>query len=284
MDEKAIVVREVFLTAEEWRKAGATDIIKVGFPAFFCFIYLTLSAQLVHREAITHSQLKHPNILPFLGVYHDDTNSMNSCPLTIVPYIRDGSLQGVLDRGELDNARRLKSLLLGIMKGVSYLHTFDPPVIHGDLHPGNILLDKEDSACVCDFGLSRIRHEVSRTRTKRQGGGLTRFLAPELNSSEGVRFKTSLESDIYSLAMLLFNMWTGEKPFSSIELEWKVSQAIDQEERPERPLITKVEIPQMQGDQLWELINDMWEHIPASRPTTSIVARRLLEVLAGLAG
>ena len=49
--------------------------------------------QLIHREAITHSQLDHPNITPFLGVYRENTHRP---PMVVLPYIERGSLGEVL--------------------------------------------------------------------------------------------------------------------------------------------------------------------------------------------
>jgi serine/threonine protein kinase len=50
--------------------------------------------QLVHREAITHAQLDHPNIIPFLGVYRENTDGP---PMTVLPFIERGSLGDVID-------------------------------------------------------------------------------------------------------------------------------------------------------------------------------------------
>ncbi|KAF8318136.1 kinase-like protein, partial [Clavulina sp. PMI_390] len=230
----------------------------------------------VHREAITHSQLHHPNILPFQGVYHEDSNSP---PLTIVPYIDGGSLQGLLTPKTLIDTTTFQRILFGISEGVCYLHSLQPPVIHGDLHPGNVLLDKKREAYLCDFGLSRVRHEVSRTRTQRVDGGFMRFLAPELTNSEASKFRTTGESDVYSLAMLLFNIWTGERPFSNIELEWRVAVASTTGERPKKPTGRKVRIPQAAEGQFWTLLQQMWDKKPKTRPTSHDVLKRLKGML-----
>ena len=49
--------------------------------------------KLLHREAITHAQLDHPNIIPFLGVYRENTNEP---PMTVLPFIERGSLGDVI--------------------------------------------------------------------------------------------------------------------------------------------------------------------------------------------
>ncbi|KAF8318141.1 kinase-like protein, partial [Clavulina sp. PMI_390] len=167
----------------------------------------------------------------------------------------------------------------GLSEGVCYLHSLQPPVIHGDLHPGNVLLDKDGIAYLCDFGLSRVRHEVSRTRTQRVNGGFIRFLAPELASSPAEKFRTTSESDIYSLAMLLFNLWSGERPFSHIELEWKVTVELVGGNRPKMPAGPRVHIPKAVEKQFWALVQQMWTQKPKKRPTSHDVLERLKEML-----
>ncbi|KAF8296901.1 kinase-like protein, partial [Clavulina sp. PMI_390] len=224
------------------------------------------------REAITHSQLDHPNVLPFLGLYHETAESP---PLTIVPYIDGSSLLGLLAPAPSIDTGTFQRVLLDVTDGVNYLHSLLPPVIHGDLHPGNVLLNQEGKAYLCDFGLSRVRHEVSRTRTNRVNGGSTRFLAPELTDSPDAKFRTTSQSDIYSLAMLLFYMGTGERPFSQIELEWKVAVASVGGNRPEMPTSSRIVIPQMMKESFWSLLGKMWAHEPANRPTSGDVLKQV---------
>ncbi|KAF8311895.1 kinase-like protein [Clavulina sp. PMI_390] len=236
---------------------------------------------MVHREAITQSRLHHPNVLPFLGIHHETGDSL---PLTVVPYINGGSLQRLLNSGKLLDKNEFWSILLGISKGIEYLHSLEPPVIHGDLHPGNVLLNEDGDPCICDFGLSRIRHEVSRTRTQRQDGGRVRFLAPELSDSPETRFRTAWESDIYALAMLYFNVWSGERPFSSIKFEWQVCIAVVNGERPKRPAHTanRVTLPNRVEDLLWKLLHEMWDHDPHRRPGIQDVLKQFEAAWGGI--
>ncbi|KAF8285314.1 kinase-like protein [Clavulina sp. PMI_390] len=228
--------------------------------------------QLVHREAITHSQLHHPNVLPFLGVFYETAHSP---PVTIVPLVDRGSLQDLTRRHELTDAASLHNILKGATLGIEYLHSRNPPVIHGDIHPGNIMVDDNGQAYLCDFGLSRIQHEVTRTRTTIQEGGKLRFLAPELSTSAAERFRTTSASDIFSLAMTFLATWSGRKPFEEVWNEWEVVSRIVQGQRPKRPAHFSVVLHPNSKAAFWTLLENMWVQDAASRPPSSYVLENL---------
>ncbi|KAF8296905.1 kinase-like protein, partial [Clavulina sp. PMI_390] len=224
------------------------------------------------REAITHSQLKHSNILPFLGIFCETPESL---PLTIVPLIGRGSLQDLIKRHELSDLASFQRAT----RGIEYLHSRKPPVIHGDIHPGNILIGDTGQAYLCDFGLSRIQHEVTRTRTTIQEGGKLRFLAPELSISAASRFRTTFASDIFSLSMTFLAVWSGRKPFDEVWNEWEVVACIVGGRRPKRPAFFSVILHPNGEATLWELLESMWAQEPADRPSGSHVGEHLQSAL-----
>ncbi|KAF8312101.1 kinase-like protein [Clavulina sp. PMI_390] len=224
----------------------------------------------MHREAITHAQLSHPNILPFLGVYHEHVDSP---PMMVLPFLERGSLQDLLIERQLV-AGDFQEIVLGISRGVVYLHSRQPPIVHGDLHPGNILLDSFGTPQLCDFGLSRIRHTVTRTRTLLMEGGRLRFLAPELTNGLTERFRTTLASDVFSLALTFLNLWTGKQPFSQIPKDRKVALALRKGKRPTRPNVQVGLEPEAES-RLWTLLNDMWAQDSGSRPSIKVISECL---------
>ncbi|KAF8285030.1 kinase-like protein, partial [Clavulina sp. PMI_390] len=225
-------------------------------------------------EAILHSQLRHPNILPFLGVHHAWPNSS---PLVILPFHERGSLQKLLADlkvGGLLEPSDLIRVVVGSARGVVYLHSRTPPIIHGDLHPGNILLDNAGNPILCDFGLSRIRHETSRSHSVREEGGQIRFVAPELHDSSADQFCSTQESDIFALAMTYLNAWSNQPPFSELKNERQVAASIVQGLRPMQPAALVVLEPRMKAD-FWKLIGTMWVHDVSKRPASSAVLVQL---------
>ncbi|KAF8306762.1 kinase-like protein, partial [Clavulina sp. PMI_390] len=218
------------------------------------------------------SQLDHPNILPFLGIYHQTTNSP---PMTILPFMEHGSLQDLLT-GMPIAPGTFPRMLIGIASGVAYLHSRYPAIIH-DMLQGNVLLDSGGTPCLCDFGLSRIRHEVTRSRTILQEGGRLRFLAPELSKGWTKRFRTSSASDVFSLAMMFYNIWTGKIPFFEFQSDIKAAAKFRKGERPTEPTAS-MNLPPELKEQLWELLHEMWAQKPASRPSSTNIVNCLMRI------
>ncbi|KAF8290353.1 kinase-like protein, partial [Clavulina sp. PMI_390] len=257
MDGHDIVVREPVIPAGDWKAPRGYETI-----------------QRVHREAIIHSQLRHPNILPFLGVHHEGPNPS---PLVILPFHPRGSLQKLLadlEPGGLVKQSDLIKIIVGSARGMVYLHSRTPPIIHGDLHPGNILLDDGTNPILCDFGLSRIQYEISRIHSMREEGGRIRFVAPELYDSSANQFSSSQGSDVFALAMTFLNTWSSQQPFYEIKSDMQVASRLIQGLRPREPLGAVALDPKIK-DKFWNLLETMWTHEVSKRPSSNMVQMEL---------
>lgn len=133
------------------------------------------------------------------------------------------------------------------------------------------MIDSSGRALLCDFGLSRIRHAVTRTHTSIQGGGRDLFIPPELSEQEEPRPNEA--GDIYTFAMTILELGTGEDPF---EGEYDNVQAtvcaVQTGCRPQKPL----GLAGLTGASLyalWSLMERMWAHRPTDRPPASTVLR-----------
>ena len=129
------------------------------------------------------------------------------------------------------------------------------------------MIDDFGNALLCDFGFSRIRHEITRTFSEIREGGRVRFLAPELLAGPE-RFRTSLPSDIFSLSMVFFSAWTHAPPYAEMTNESAVERHIRSGRRPTRPTTHLGLRPEME-EGFWQLIENMWAPDPSSRPSTS---------------
>src|ERR1700733_14001612 len=130
----------------------------------------------------------------------------------------------------------------------------------------NVVVTRAGDCLLVDFGLSRIRHEISRTHTTIHQGGFQRFVAPEISSRTQERINE--KSDIYSLAMTIYALGTRSSPLGHIRDGADACRAAQEGERPQKPDslggLTKEET-----QCLWALMERMWCPNPELRPTVS---------------
>ncbi|KAL7617429.1 hypothetical protein Lser_V15G03241 [Lactuca serriola] len=168
-----------------------------------------------HAELNLISRFHHPNIIPFVG-YCDEDDQMIIVYQYAVNRSLDYYLVDPIKRRSLTWAQRLK-ICLGAAKGLDYLHSGlgkDHRVIHRDIKSGNILLDENLEAKICDFGLSTEgprNQESSQIFTKVSG---TNFYMDPIYYGSGILRK---ESDIYSLGVVFFEMLSGRPAYHQIE-------------------------------------------------------------------
>ncbi|MED6108940.1 hypothetical protein PIB30_028921 [Stylosanthes scabra] len=124
-----------------------------------------------HNELSLCSNLNSPFILSLLGFSSDRRNRKL---ILVYELMKNRSLQdALLDRKcpELMSWKTRFDVVVSVAKGLEYLHHFcDPPVIHGDIKPSNILLDSEFRAKIGDFGLARVKEEVGVVVVEEEGG------------------------------------------------------------------------------------------------------------------
>ncbi|KAE9391221.1 kinase-like protein [Gymnopus androsaceus JB14] len=129
------------------------------------------------KEALIWRQLKHPNILPLLGV-NAELFSPSFC--LISPWMENKNIITYLKNNPGHNRH---NVLSEVASGLYYLHSRDPPILHGDIRGANILVTDDLHCCLADFGLSLIISD-SRTLSNASTSGMTkgtiRWMAPEL--------------------------------------------------------------------------------------------------------
>ncbi|KAG8898747.1 hypothetical protein FRB99_007185 [Tulasnella sp. 403] len=156
------------------------------------------------REAKTWKDLKHPNILRFLGACKID-----GIIYLVSPFMKNGTIMDFVAKNPF-RANRIQ-LIREIASALEYLHRHS--VIHGDLKGSNILMSDDEHCLVCDFGLSRMRDV--KTSTAMKGVGTVPWQAPEIWDGASKSF----ESDVYALAMTIVEVVSGDVPFGQYT-EW----------------------------------------------------------------
>ena len=104
------------------------------------------------KECVLHSKFRHPNIIQFIGVVYG--NEPNNHDLLLVMERIDTNLDSCLEAHPHIPLPIKLSILRDVSNGLMYLHSFAPPIIHGDLTTTNILLTQDWRAKIADFGNS----------------------------------------------------------------------------------------------------------------------------------
>jgi len=162
------------------------------------------------REIDLLRELKHPNIVQYLGSNSDDTH-LN----IFLEYVAGGSVATMLvNYGSLPEAL-ISNFVRQILTGLAYLHSKE--IIHRDIKGANILVDNHGSVKISDFGISKRVESTLRTSTTHQlkrGGprvslqGSVFWMAPEVVKQTAYTRK----ADIWSLGCLIVEMFTGSHP------------------------------------------------------------------------
>ena len=156
------------------------------------------------NEARLAAQLDHPNLVP---VY--DFGEIDGRYLITMAYMAGGSLKKLLaEEGKL-SMERTWQILEDVSQGLDYAH--GKGIVHRDLKPGNILLDENGHAHVSDLGFARVITDASSLSMSASGGlvGTPAYMAPEVWRNK----PASVQTDIYSLGCILYEMLTGEVLF-----------------------------------------------------------------------
>lgn len=187
----------------------------------------------------------HPHIVTFFGYIYRTNDTM-----IIMQLVRNGSLYDYLHKK--DNKPSLQQSLSWakqISYAVSFLHSKE--IAHLDLKSSNVLLSDTMEALICDFGTSR---KLEQTTNVSDETGTRRWMAPEI-ARGGLLNKGC---DIYSFAMVLWELVEHRIPFFEIEDEIQVSFSVI---RGVRPSISKT-----WPDYLAELVQACWDDSPQKRP------------------
>ncbi|CAG0895812.1 unnamed protein product [Cyprideis torosa] len=195
-------------------------------------------------ESSVATRLQHPNVVRIYGI----TRMQSDTPAIVMERADKGSLRGFI--AKLSYPQKV-SIARGILEGIAYLHS--RKVAHRDLKPENILLFGDKLVPkISDFGTSRI---VQASVVNTMMTGTPKYCAPEL-LDKGLRYGTPV--DVYSLSLILFELFTGEDPFKGCTSVMQVLAAIMRDQRPQ--------IPSDFPEALKPLLEKGWSKDPLQRP------------------
>ena len=170
--------------------------------------------QEILQEIETMSQLRHPDLVMFLGACLEKPHPV----MCITEFLPCGDLKGffLMQRKKRDGAlwrpclRDVLDWCLAIARALNFLHNRDVPVIHRDLKPLNLFLTSSMQLKLGDLGSSRRSAREKADTFKMTGGlGTWRYMAPEMARHENYNEKV----DIYAFGLVMYFMSSGRIPF-----------------------------------------------------------------------
>lgn len=156
------------------------------------------------REARVVAKLEHPHIVP---VY--DYAEHEKRPYLVMKYIEGDTLKARLNRGPL-TAQEIEKVVDSVGSALAYAHK--QGILHRDIKPSNVLVAKDGEMYLADFGLARIAQSGESTLSSDMIMGTPQYISPEQAMG-----KKDLDdgTDIYSFAVMLYEMVVGQVPFSA---------------------------------------------------------------------
>src|SRR5258706_7385 len=162
------------------------------------------------READTVAKLEHKNILAIYE-YEEAIVDEQRLAYLVMTYVRGGSLRERMDemkrQGRRFDLSTVGNYISQIADALSYAHSLE--VVHRDIKPGNLLFHLDGRLLLSDFGIVRL-HAMPSLTSVGSFLGTAEYASPE-QVSGGV---VDARSDIYSLGVLLYELLTGELPFT----------------------------------------------------------------------
>jgi len=216
-------------------------------------------------EIETLKKLKHPNIVTLIG--HGEQHGQLFYSMELV---EGESLQQRLRREKRLDWPFVLDLAIEVCNALKHAHNFG--VVHRDLKPANLLITKDGTTKLVDFGIAKLFGNSDQTAI---GAllGTADFMAPEQTHDGPISPRT----DLYSLGNVMYACFAGRAPFAGRTMTHIIESL--QRDKPVPLDLIAPNIP----DQITQLVHDLLEKVPEDRPPTALaVMNRMKAIRAGL--
>jgi serine/threonine-protein kinase len=179
------------------KRKAAIKILTCDFAAWPDF-----DLEIFEQTAVAAARLNHPNVV---ALY--DLDEIRARPYLIMEYVPGESLHALVRRqGTLHPAQ---AVWIAIQVALALDHAHQAGIVHCDIKPGNILIHRNGSVKVTDFGLAQALNLAERSALDGVVAGTPAYISPE----QVLTRRPDGRSDLYSLGATLFEMLTGQAPF-----------------------------------------------------------------------
>ena len=227
------------------------------------------------RECRHCSMLRHPNVIQFLGVYYPNPTGGGGAnrmrlPVMVMEMMAD-SLTSFVDKHEKIPVHIKYSIVHDVSLGLCYLHNHDPPIVHRDLSPNNVLLTAHHVAKISDLGVAKVIKADSR-KTMTKAPGTVDFMPPEALARCPVY---GPPMDVFSFAGIILHTFNQQwpSPTEQVQFDPKTRRrvALSEVERRQQYL------DKMTGEAevLRPLVEECLDDDPAVRPTIATICERI---------
>ena len=185
---------------------------------------LTENRQIVERfnqEALIIARLAHPNIIHII-----DRGVINGMYYFVMDFVKGTDFSKLIKMENFDANKNL-DVIIQVCKALSFAHKNG--IIHRDIKPANILINNEGDALVSDFGIAQLFDKSNDGQQLTSDGtvmGTIAYMSPEQKiSSKNV----TSASDIYSLGVVIYEMFTGTTPLGRFKLPSEINSSISKQ-------------------------------------------------------
>jgi hypothetical protein len=215
------------------------------------------------REVDIIKQLDHPNIVKYInsGRYHKS-------PFIIMELIEGESLDHILHRRTRLPWEEVANIGIDLCAALQHAH--DQGIIHRDLKPSNLMILKDGTVKLTDFGIAKDA-DVTALTAANSTVGTAAYMSPE--QCRGLR-ETSHKTDLYSMGIMFYELLTGRKPFVG-ETPMEVFLQHANKTDYKRPAEIVMEVP------IWlnTLVDQLMEKEPAKRPLNARAVAESLQLI-----
>ena len=227
------------------------------------------------KECRQCSTLRHPNVIQFLGVYYPSVGAGGvqrrmRLPVMVMEMMVD-SLTSLVDKHEKIPDHIKFSIVHDVSLGLCYLHNHDPPIVHRDLSPNNVLLTAHHVAKISDLGVAKVIKADSR-KTMTKAPGTADFMPPEALTDNP---EYGPPMDVFSfagIALHTFNQkWPHPTELVQYDCKTRKMVALSEVERRQQYL----DKMRAEAEVLRPLVEECLDYDPAVRPTIKAVCERI---------
>ncbi|XWS68992.1 hypothetical protein CRYUN_Cryun04dG0141200 [Craigia yunnanensis] len=248
--------QDVTVKAFDWREKIQNPTSEINLPTI---------KSLFMEEVSFWYKIDHPNIVKLIGAkidepefrFRGDTHEIrmsSNMSYVVVEYLSGGTLKSLLSKNR-ENKLALKTVIhlaLHIARGLGYLHSWK--LVHGNVKPENMLLDRNFNLKITDFGTSNVEILTHEELTSDSATETISYMAPQIIESKPYDRKC----DVYSFGICLWEIYCCDIPYPNLGFSELTSAILYQNLRPE--------IPKHCPEALANLMKQCWDTDPSKRP------------------